>query len=156
MSYGTSLGVAARVPGLTLDLVSTPTFEQVDAWLRQGSATIDRVLGAAGWLAPVAAGTGVHEEATALAEQYAAAHALRARGIDSLTGESETRSDVWLEEFRAGLLALASADLSGAGGVLVVQLASRPRRLRTVQVRRIDGYSALYEGVRTPYLYPSE
>ena len=154
--YGTAAGVAARVPRLNATAISTPDMDQLETWLAQGSALIDRILAGAGYAVPVGAGAAAAVELAALAEQYAAAHALRARGIDSLTGEGEARSDVWLREVNETIRELAGSDLTMVGVVLVGSPTSHPRRLRTTQLRRIDGYSATYEGVRSGYTYPSE
>ena len=156
MAYGTTAGVAARIPGIGASVLSTPDTDQIAAWLTQGSAMLDRVLSMAGYAAPVANTAALWPELAALAEQYAAAHALRARGLDSLTGEGEARSDVWLREVREAIKAMAAGDLSGVGVSLTDAPTVRRRGIRSTQLRRIDGYSATYEGTEYPYLHPSE
>lgn len=142
MAYGTTEGVAARVPSLRLGQAAAPDDYQVTLWLGEGAAWIDRTLAASGYVTPVTADGApvLHTELTAIAEQYAAAQALRARGLDSLTGASEERSAALMREVTARLAQIAGADLS-AMGVRLVTVAGANRRLRSVQMRRIDGYS---------------
>lgn len=140
MAYGTVLGVAARVPGAQLGAISTPDTEQVTAWLGQGSAYIDRKLATAGYVAPVADTSALYPELTALAEQYAAAQMLRARGLDTITGEGEIRSEVWLNDVRARINEIAASDLVALGVARAV-VSGAPTRMRSVQLRRVDGYA---------------
>lgn len=156
MSYGTEFGVTARVPGLGVTGISTPDNTQITDWLTQGATLIDRVLAAAGYAVPVGESATLYPELTALNEQYAAAQALRARGIDSLTGDGEARSDVWLREVKDTLRELAASDLTGLGVTQARVEGVRRQRMRTVQMRRIDGYSAANETTTNPYDYPSE
>ncbi len=150
MSYGSVSGVSALVPAAgTLGTSSTPTSAQVTEWLAQGSARIDRALSSAGYSIPVASTATVHAELTALANLYGAAHVLTARGLDSANGEAENRADVWLGRFDETLKALAASDLSALG----VSSAATPtgvnagrRRVRTLQLRRIDGFADLDTG----------
>ena len=86
MAYGTAAGVSALVPAVgTLSTISLPTLAQVDAWLEQGAATIDRALAGAGFGTPVAALAGVYPELAALNELYAAAYVVMARGLSEYT-----------------------------------------------------------------------
>ena len=95
-------------------------------------------------------------ELTALNNLYAAAYALRSRGLDSATGETETRADVWLRQFNEQLADLVSSDLTGVGVTLATTTGGRRPRLRSTQLRRVDGYSAVAEGDEYPYDYPAE
>lgn len=156
MAYGTEMGVRARIPGLGVSAVSTPDSSQISTWLEQGSALVDRVLSGGGYAVPVPGDATVYAELTALAEQYAAAHALRARGLDTLTGEGEARSDVWLREVMTTLREMANSDLTGLGVSQARVEGVRRQRIRTTQLRRIDGYSATYETATRAYTYPSE
>lgn len=156
MAYGTEAGVRARVPGLQASAVSTPDTSQITTWIAQGSALIDRVLSAGGWAVPVSSGAALYTELGALAEQYAAAQALRAVGLDSLTGETEVRSDVWLREVNAALREMAASDLSALGVSQARVEGVRRQRIRTTQLRRIDGYSATFETAARTYENPSE
>ena len=146
MSYGSLSGVSALVPVAgTLGTTSTPTSAQVTEWLAQGSARIDRALSSAGYSIPVASTATVHAELTALANLYAAAHVLIARGLDSANGEAENRSDAYIERFTSELTALASSDLSALGVSAATTTGANAgrRRIRTLQLRRIDGYADL-------------
>ena len=148
MAYGTANGVEALLPVVgPLSVSSAPTLAQVEAWLAQGAAVIDRTLGGAGYSTPVGAVSAVYPELTALNELYAAAQAARARGLDAVQAENENRSDAWLAEFREQLAALAAADLSRLGvEVLPAAVASTAgRRFRLTQLKRVDGYSARYD-----------
>lgn len=146
MSYGSLSGVSALVPvAAPLSATSTPTSAQVTEWLVQGSARIDRALSSAGYSIPVASTATVHAELTALANLYAAAHVLIARGLDSANGEAENRSDAYIERFTSELSALASSDLSalGVSAATTTGVNAGRRRIRTLQLRRIDGYADL-------------
>ena len=149
MSYGSLSGVSALVPvAAPLSATSTPTSAQVTEWLAQGSARIDRALSSAGYSIPVASTATVHAELTALANLYAAAHVLIARGLDSANGEAENRSDAYIERFTSELSALASSDLSalGVSAAPTTGVNAGRRRIRTLQLRRIDGYADLDTG----------
>lgn len=146
MSYGSLSGVSALVPvAAPLSATSTPTSAQVTEWLAQGSARIDRALSSAGYSIPVASTATVHAELTALANLYAAAHVLIARGLDSANGEAENRSDAYIERFTSELSALASSDLSalGVSAATTTGVNAGRRRIRALQLRRIDGYADL-------------
>ena len=146
MSYGSLSGVSALVPvAAPLSTTSTPTSAQVTEWLVQGRARIDRALSSAGYSIPVASTATVHAELTALANLYAAAHVLIARGLDSANGEAENRSDAYIERFTSELSALASSDLSalGVSAATTTGVNAGRRRIRTLQLRRIDGYADL-------------
>ena len=149
MSYGSLSGVSALVPvAAPLSTTSTPTSAQVTEWLAQGSARIDRALSSAGYSIPVDGTATVHAELTALANLYAAAHVLIARGLDSANGEAENRSDAYIERFGSELSALASSDLSalGVSAAATTGVNAGRRRIRTLQLRRVDGYADLDTG----------
>lgn len=156
MAYGSETGVEALVPAAGLiDGSSIPTTTQLAAWLDEGSARIDRVLSSAGYSVPVSSAADVYEELRALNNLYAGAYVLRARGLDRMQGTEENRSDVWLAEFRAVLMDLAASNLVAGGATLVTTVTTGRRRIRGVQTRRIDGYSATSEGATSAYDYPS-
>ena len=148
--YGSIYDVAALLPGVGIDDVSVPDTGQVARWLEQGSSIINRALSAAGYAHPVPSTAEAHGEFVALANQYAAAWVMRARGLDTVQGGEESRSDRWLREFREGLAAVVAADLT-AVGVSSTSTTGRNRRIRTTQIRRIDGYSGAFEGTSTEY-----
>ena len=147
MAYGSISGASALVPAAgELGATSTPTSAQVAAWLAQGSAKIDRALSSAGYFVPVSVVAGAYQELEALANLYAAAYILIARGMDSSNGEAENRSNVWLERFDVDLQAIAASNLIGLGVTVVTSTTAPRSRVRTLQLRRIDGYSALATG----------
>ncbi len=145
MAYGTTQGVEALVPAVGLFYGdSLPTTVQVEAWLNQGAAAINRALAGAGYTVPVLDTATVYPELTALNELYAAAYVVMARGLDTVSGENENRSGVWMQMFHDRLAALTGAALPD---VPVTVSAGVARRLRTTPVRRVDGYSRVYDDV---------
>lgn len=142
MPYGSTSGVAALVPTLAVLDGETPDSYQVDQWLAQGAAYIDTHLSAAGYATPVSSTAAAYPELTAINELYAAAMGIRARGLDTMQGLTESRSDVWLREVRERLKDLTTMDLTAVGVQQTTTTAVKRQRLRSVQVRRIDGYSA--------------
>jgi len=154
-SYGSETGVEALLPAIgDFDGSSTVTTTELTAWLEQGYARINRVLAGQGYSTPVAASAAVYDELTALNNLYAAAQVLRAYGLDTATGEEENRSDRWLREFWRSLKELAGSDLTTA---VVLRLTSKKRRrVRSMQVRRVDGFSGAYEGDVEEYDNTSE
>jgi len=149
MSYGSVSGVSALVPVAgTLGSSSTPTSAQVTEWLTQASARIDRALATAGYSIPVASTATAYAELTALANLYGAAFVLMARGLDSATGEAENRSDALMRQFSDGLTSIAGSDLSalGVSASATTGVNAGRRRVRTLQLRRVDGYADLDTG----------
>ena len=157
MAYGTVQGVEALLPGMGSAYASTavPVAPDVQAFLDQGYSVINRKLAASGWAVPVASGAVLYAELTGLNNLYAAAYALQSRGLDTLSGEGETRSDVWLARFNAQLTDLCASDLAGVGATQTTTSGTRPR-LRSTQLRRIDGYSAAQEDATYTPLYPDQ
>lgn len=144
-SYGSTAGVEAIVPSLgTFGASTVPTSAQVTNWLAQGYARINRALSAAGYNVPAGSGAAVYDELVALNNLYAAAYAIRARGLDTGTAEDESRDVIWLREFEEQLTQIANSDLSQSG--MSAQGSQKRRRIRTMQTRRIDGYSRYFEG----------
>lgn len=146
MAYGSTGGVSALLPAVgTLGASSTPTSTQVSTWLTEASAIIDRHVTGAGFAVPVTSGATLYSELGALANLYAAAQAVMARSVDNLSGEPEDRATMWLERFYAQLKDIAGSDLSMLGAT-VLPTPSTPgsgrRRIRTLQMKRVDGYSA--------------
>jgi hypothetical protein len=112
-------------------------------------------LASAGWAVPVGSGAALYAELTGLNNLYAAAYALQSRGLDTVTGEGESRSDTWLQRFEAQLSDLCSSDLSGVGASKTTTAGTSPR-LRSRQLRRVDGYSAVQEDTTYPHDYPDQ
>lgn len=146
-NYGSTAGVQALLPVLgTLSGSTTPTSTQVGTWLDEGAAVINRSIATAGYVVPVGSGAVVYPELTALNNLYAAAYCLIARGLDAVSGSEETRSQQWLDRFNTQLTALVSSNLVALGCTLAPTPATSNRpRLRTTQIKRVDGYSAVWE-----------
>lgn len=157
MAYGSVAGVEALLPGMGSAYASTaiPIAPDVQAFLDQGYALINRKLAAAGWSVPVDSGAAVYAELTGLNNLYAAAYALQSRGLDTLSGEGESRSDVWLTRFNDQLTDLIAGDLAGVGAAKATTTGSSPR-LRSRQLRRVDAYSAVQEDTDYPHDYPDQ
>ena len=140
--YGSVAGVSALIPAAgTLSGSSVPTTGQVGTWLTEATAIVNRHVAAAGYSVPVANTTALHPELSALANLYAAAMALQARGLDTIQGAEENRSETMLTRFYAQLGDIAKADLGGMGATSTTTTSATRRRLRTSQIRRVDGYS---------------
>ena len=144
MGYGNVAGVEALVPEMgTLTTITTPTIAEVTQWLAEGHAKINRAIVTAGYVAPITDITAaLYPELTGLENLYAGAYALRARGIDTASGEDEKDSEIWLEDFYAQLKDLAMSNLALLGATpLPSTTPTRRRRIRTLQMRKVDGYS---------------
>lgn len=157
-TYGSEAGVEALVPSAgNLNNSSTPKIAQVTAWLSQGYAVINRHLAGAGYDTPVTSGAAAYDELTALNNLYAAANVLRALGLDVITGEDGNRAETWIADFRTQLHELVQADLTALGVSLTATTGTATRRrVRSMQVRRTDGYSGAHEGSTRAYPYPSD
>jgi hypothetical protein len=156
-TYGSTTGVSALTPASYMTGQSNaPTDAQVTTWLAQGYATINRALATAGYSVPVGASAAIYDELAALNNLYAGAYVLRSRGLDVMAGDEESRSEVWLRQFERQLAALAESNLSALGVTTVTGGEAQRRRIRSMQMRRIDGYSGTYEDAETAYDYPSE
>ncbi len=142
MAYGNVWGVNALVPVVgTIGSDTVPTATQVASWLLEATAIINRNVSSAGYTTPIVSTASIYPELSALANLYGAAMALQARGLDAVQGEAENRSETMLTRFYTQLGELAKADLSSMGVTPVTPTTSTRRRLRTTQVRRVDGYS---------------
>ena len=160
-SYGTVAGVSALVPhSVAINQTANPTDAQVTTWLAEGYARINRVIASAGYSVPIGAAAAVYGGLTALNNLYAAAYALRSRGIDTMSGEEESRSEVWLKNFSEQLKELAESNLAAMGATVATgeTSAGTPsrRRIRTLQMRKVDGYSGVYEDAYPEYENVSE
>lgn len=144
MAYGSTAGVSALLPAIgALGSTSTPTSAQVGAWLEQGSSAIDRALSGAGYSVPVMASATVYGELESLANLYAAAYAMMARGLDTVSGQDENRSQTWLTMFRDQLAAIAASKLPDV--TWTAPATATAPRMRFTQLKRVDGYSAPHD-----------
>lgn len=154
--YGDLDGVMALVPSVgEIGATTTPNDTQVESWLAEATVLENGALASAGYSTTVAVGADILPWLDAMANLYAAANVLQARGLDTLSGGDENRSEQMFRRFYAQLKLFAGGNLE-ALGVTIAVTAPRNRRFRTKQTRRIDGYSATYEGSAMPYAYPSE
>lgn len=149
MSYGSIDGIMALAPAVgTIDNDSTPNTGQVEEWLSEGAALIHGALAGAGYAVPAARTAAVYPSLRALNNLYAAAYTLRARGLDVVQGREETRSEIYLKDFFDRLKILAGQDLTALGMILRTTPTVATRRgVRSMQLRRVDGYSAQYSGL---------
>lgn len=155
--YGSLEGVSALVPSVgVFDAITTPSDAQVSVWLQEASTLIDSTLATVGYNTTVASTAAIAPVLSAMAQLYAAATVLQARGLDSVTGENENKSEKMFKRFYGQLHLLSDSHLEELGVTVKITSRARRRRLRTVQTRRIDGYSATYEGRARTYLYPSD
>lgn len=156
-TYGSANGVQAIVPAAgEFAADSTPTVDQVTIWLAEGHSEINRYLSAAGYVTPASAGAQVYPSLTALNDLYAAAYVLRARGLDITQGREENRSGIMLKDFFKRLEALVAQDLTALGLSLRPPENLKRRRVRSLQLRRVDGYSGRYGSMTTGYGNPSD
>lgn len=157
-TYGSETGVEALLPVVgDIDGSSTPNTTQLTIWLAQGYAVINRHLAGAGYSIPVVSGAAVYDELVALNNQYGVINVIRARGLDSVSGESESVADQMWEDFQKQIHELAMTDLTQLGVSLVATSGTAARRrIRSMQLRRIDGYSGAHETSGTAYSNPSD
>lgn len=155
MAYGSVSGIEAMVPQVgPIGVESTPTETEAESWLDEGAAVIDRYISSAGYTIPISSSATLYTELQMLNNLYASAQVLIARGLDTVQGTSESRSDQWLARFYEQLDMIAKSDLTAAGAT-ATSTGTR-RRIRTLQIRRIDGYSGEFEGNTTEYENPSD
>lgn len=158
MSYGNQEGVLAIVPAVgQIDESTTPNSAQVGEWLEEGHSIINQSLSNAGYTTPAPKAAAVYPSLRALNNLYGAAYALRARGLDVVEGRKESRSETYLADFNERLTQLIGQDLTALGLTLrTTTTAPKRRRVRSLQMRRVDGYSGAYGGKANNYEYPSE
>ena len=150
-TYGSETGVQAIVPAVGVqDNDSTPTDAQLAGWLAEGYSLINQTLAAAGYVIPVASSVALYPSLRALNDLYGAAYVLRSRGMDVVQGEEESRSEMYLKDFFRRLAMLATQDLTALGLTLRTSPTAARRGVRTLQLRRVDGYSATVEGTGYP------
>ena len=146
--YGSIDGIMAIAPAVgTIDNDSTPNTAQVEEWLTEGATLINSALSAAGYTVPALRTAAVYPSLRALNNLYAAAYTLRSRGLDVVQGREESRSEIYLKDFHSRLKLLASSHLTAMGLTLrTTPTVAKRRGVRSMQLRRVDGYSAEYSG----------
>jgi hypothetical protein len=75
--------------------------------------------------------------------------------MDAADGKGESKSDVYLKDFFSRLQALANQDLTAQGLTMRASGQVTRRGIRSMQLRRVDGYSA-QPAVVQEYDGPSE
>lgn len=146
--YGSIDGIMALAPAVgIIDNDSTPNTGQVEEWLSEGAALINSALAGAGYAVPVVRTAAGYPFLRSLENLYATAYTLRARGLDVVQGQQESRSEVYLKDFHNRLKMLVASDLTAMGLTLRTSPGVATRRgVRSLQLRRVDGYSAQYGG----------
>lgn len=146
--YGSIDGIMALTPAVgIIDNDSTPNTGQVEEWLAEGGALINGALAGAGYAVPVVRTAAGYPFLRSLENLYATAYTLRARGLDVVQGQQESRSEVYLKDFHSRLKMLVASDLTAMGLTLRTSPSVATRRgVRSMQLRRVDGYSAAYGG----------
>jgi len=146
--YGSVTGVEALNPVVgTLTNSTVPTVSQVTEWLEEGYSIINRTLSSKGYAIPVSTDADVYNELRALNNLYASVNLYTARSLDVITGTDEEKSTELFERFNTQLIALCESDLTDVGVPLKpVDTSTRSRRgIRSLQLRRWDGYAKLEE-----------
>ena len=142
-SYGSISGINALAPAIgDISETSTPNTTQAEDWLSEGYTYINNALSGAGYVVPVGNTVAAYPALRALNNLYATAYALRARGMDVTEGKGESRSESYLKDFFARLKALADQDLTAQGLTVRGSGQVQRRGIRSMQLRRVDGYSA--------------
>ena len=155
-SYGSISGINALAPALgDINEASTPNTTQAEDWLNEGYVYINNALSAQGYVVPVARTVACFPALRSLNNLYATAYALRARGMDAADGKGESRSENYLKDFFNRLKALAEQDLTAQGLTMRASGQIARRGIRSMQLRRVDGYSAEATATYT-YDGPSE
>lgn len=150
MAYGSVTGVSRINSHLTggYTASSLPTQAAVVEWLEQGEATVNAALAKAGYQTPVATTAAVYPVIVRLNNLWAAAVAEASTNIG--LGDAETRSDKLRAQYRDELKELLDGDLTLAG---LTRAPSAPvrRNVRSVELRRRDGYAHRFDEGNTEY-----
>jgi hypothetical protein len=142
-SYGSVAGVEQiAVQAAPINDDTNPTSTTVETWLAEGKSIIDQRLSSAGYTVPVTVEAAVYPSITALNNLYGAAYVLRAKGLTAVEGQREAVSETYLKDFYRRLDMLLEADLTVVGiPLLTTPSTNARRRIRSTQMRRVDGYS---------------
>ena len=152
MAYGSVTGVSQinshLVGGYTAS--SLPTQAAVTEWLTQGAAAVNAALAKAGYSTPVSVTAACYPLIVRLNNLWAAAVAEASTNI-GVDGTSETRSDKLWKQYRDELSDLLSGDLTLAG---LTHSTSAPTRrgIRSLEMRRRDGYASRFDPANTEYV----
>ena len=151
-TYGSRAGVEAvnshLIGGYTSSTV--PTVSAVGSWLEQGYAALNVALAKAGCAVPISTGAACYDLLVRLNNLYAAACAEQSVNISTAGPGEETRSEKLWRQYKDELGALLTGDLSLAG-LTPATTASPRRRVRSLELRRRDGYAKRFDATNSEY-----
>ena len=151
-TYGSESGVEAINAHLTTGYTgaSVPNALALVGWLEQGYSYLNLVLAKAGYTTPVASTVACYPLLTRLNNLYAAACAEQATNISTAGPGEQTRSEKLWAQFKDELGLFLDGDLTLAG---LSRLATAPvrRRVRSLELRRRDGYASAFDPDNTEY-----
>jgi len=151
-SYGTEQGVEAinahYVNGY--GTASAPTALAVRQFLEQGYAYLNTVLAKLGYATPIASAVACYPLLQRLNNLYAAAATEQATNISTAGPGEQTRSEKLWAQFKDELGLFTEGDLTLAGLTRTATTPAR-RRVRSLELRRRDGYAAVQDPDNTEY-----
>ena len=120
MTYSSASDVAMYCPelvdgGTTFTTTTKPTLAQVNKMIDRGYSAVNARLAARGYAVPVLASADAYETLTDLEALYAASRAQLVRMTSRMGPEDRPKSEVFREQFEAGMRDLLKLDLSAAG-----------------------------------------
>jgi hypothetical protein len=150
-TYGSEAGVEAInahfIGGYTS--ATQPTSTQVATFLSDGYAALNLRLSLAGYSMPATSGT-AYDVLARLNNLYAAACAEEAVNLSTAGMAEESRSQRLWGRYDAELGALLAGDLTLAG--LTMASTAKPRRgIRSLAMRKRDGYAEHFDNDNTEY-----
>lgn len=152
-TYGSETGVEAINAWLQGGYTAStqPTSTQVGGFLADGYSYINTRIKKAGYTVPVPAAATCYDMVVHLNNLYAAALAERAAAVAPSAPEGEGRSAVLWAQFREELADLLDGDLTLVG-LTAATVTSAPRRsVRSLSLRRRDGYAERFDQDNTEY-----
>lgn len=150
MAYGSIEGVEALFPIVgDLDETTTPKSSQVTTWLAQGYSIINRAILDKGYQTPVLETSAIYDELVYLNNLFCHYLALRARGLDTITGEEQDKATILEEAFNEQLKDLCNSNLANMGLTPITgndedidgKVFGVNNRLGVVKLSRRDGYN---------------
>lgn len=151
-TYGSVTGVehinSHYVGGYTT--TGMPATSAVVAWLAQGYAALNVYLGKAGYATPVSTSAACYAVLTRLNDLYAAACAEQATNISTAGPGEETRSEKLWQRFKVELADFLDGDLTLVGLSRGTTAPVRAR-VRSLELRRRDGYAKRFDPDNTEY-----
>ncbi len=150
MSYGSVEGVEALFPVIgDLDETTIPKSSDVTTWLAQGYSIINRAILDKGYSTPVLNTSPIYDELVYLNHLFCHFLGLRARGLDTITGEEQDKATILEEAFNEQLKSLCNSNLANMGLTPIVgededidgTVFGVNNRLGVVKLSRRDGYN---------------